>query len=168
MKKLSRNSNVIELVDARGIPKEVDLQELKSAVEHYRGSRIEFVESPNLDGVRICGAWTGDGNGLDTIHLPQGARPEMKLFVACHEFGHMLDMPIGAEHVAPIPAPDIEAFIASVMNPERRVAFAYARSSFNDEREARAEAIGDQLALRIFRAARRRVDRDFNFQSVFG
>lgn len=167
MRTFSPRVDIRQLVDKRGIPDALSFEELIARVEQYRGIRIRFQESPALDGARVCGAWTGDGTGTDTIHLPSAGRLEIKFFIACHELGHMLDEPVGNEHQANTP-PEVEEFLASVINPDRRVAYAYARSTFSDQREAAAEAIGDQLALRILRARRRNATRDFQFERVFG
>ncbi|MFH6681143.1 hypothetical protein [Clavibacter michiganensis] len=149
-----------------GLPDAMDFNELVAFVEERRQTRIHFEETPELNGMKVCGVWTGDGRGNDYIYLPADAKVEVKLFTCCHEFGHMLGEPLHPE-TGPGTLPEIEEFLAGVINPERRVAYAYARSTFNDEKEAAAESLGDQLALRILRARRRGQARGFRFERVF-
>ena len=155
-----------KVVRALGRPDSLGLTDMLAFVEDHRGTKIHFEETDTLDGTRVCGAWTGDGRGNDYIYLPASARSEVKLATCCHELGHMLSEPVNVGSL-PQPIPEIEDFLAGVINPARRVAYAFARSTFSDEREAAAEALGDQLALRILRAQRRSANRDHQFDRVF-
>lgn len=154
-----------EAVSELGLPDAMDFTELVSFVEERRQTRIHFQEDAELDGMKVCGFWVGDGCD-DHIFLPADAKTEVKLVIACHEFGHMLREPLhptqGLETL-----PEIEKFLSEVINLDRRVAYAFGRSAFSDEKEAAAESLGDQLALRILRARRRGQTRGFRFERVF-
>ncbi|WP_148060331.1 MULTISPECIES: hypothetical protein [unclassified Rathayibacter] len=163
-----RRAEVQQLVRDRGIPEAVSFEELVKHVERYRGTKIRFKQDPRLNGERVCGAWTGDPTTrIDTVHVPADAKTEVQLFIAGHELGHMLAETPGAETRLG-DDPRVQEFLASVLNPGRVVPYAFhGIDDLTNEREARAEAIGDLLVLRILRGRRRHANRDFKFEQVF-
>lgn len=155
-----------QLVERYGVPAQASFAELADLVGRHRGTRITVQDSAALNGARICGAWTGSAD-VDTIHVPSDAKESVKLFIACHELGHMLAEPVGREsRVAD--SVQVREFLASVLNSDRIVPYAFrGTDALQDQRELEAEVIGDQLALRVLRARRGRQARGFRFERVF-
>lgn len=168
MKHRQRKAAALQLVKDRGIPETLSFAELVRVVESYRGTKIRFEQDPKLNGQRVCGAWTGDPVArIDTVHVPADAKIEMQLFISAHELGHMLDETVGNETRLG-DDPRVKEFLASVLNPDRMVPYAFQGiDDLTNEREARAEAIGDLLMLRILRGRRQSTARDFKFEQVF-
>lgn len=144
------------------------LDELIALVEKRRSTKIDVVEDSNLDPMCACGLWVGDGRSQETIIVPALQSPMLRLQTICHELAHMLQEPVDASQLPAVSA-EVEEFLALVLPLDRRVSYAYARSTFTSDLEAAAEATADELALTILHADRRRRrqgDR-FRFDHVF-
>ena len=158
--------HIRELVREHNLPRVMTFSELTTRVEKYRGTSIQFRETPVLNNERICGAWTGL-DGVDTVHLPLDVKPAVKLFIACHELGHMLAEPVGRETRLGN-SEEVRAFLHSVLNTDRVIPYALRGVTHQgDQRESEAELLGHQLAVRVLRAQRTGTPHNFRFETVF-
>ena len=116
-------------------------------MEDLRGKRILISPAgPNMIEQGICGLWIEiAGEDFERIHYaPTSSAVHRQQFIN-HEFGHMI-----LAHEKQLVAAERVALLAPLI-PLDAIAYALARSSFTDEQELLAEAIGDQLAVTILR-----------------
>jgi hypothetical protein len=138
-----RRERAGELVAALNLPRPLTADLLHRHMEGLRHKRIVVrAASARMMESGICGLWIEvDGEDFERIHYaPTESAVHRQQFIN-HEFGHMI---LDGEKER-LPA-DRVALLAPLI-PYDAIVHALARSSFTDEQEALAEAIGDCLAL---------------------
>lgn len=150
MKPDERRIEARRLVGALSLVRPLTAATLHRQMEGIRGRRIVVRPAPGrMVGSGVCGLWLSvDGEDVERIYYaPTESAVHRQQFIN-HEYGHLI-LGQGKEL---LPAERI-ALLAPLI-PLDAIVHALARTSFTDEQEALAEAIGDELA----RALRR--DRD--------
>lgn len=138
-----RRERAGELVAALNLPRPLTAELLHRHMEELRHKRIVVrAASARMIESGVCGLWIEvDGEDFERIHFaPTESAVHRQQFIN-HEFGHMiLD---GEKELLTI---DRVALLAPLI-PYDAIVHALSRSSFTEEQEALAEAIGDCLAL---------------------
>lgn len=154
-------------IERLNLPSSVPLPDLVARVEDLRGFKIHLVESEKLTTPGLCGLWGGLRDGSEhALVMPKHAPLAQKVMVVGHELGHMVAEP-GTPAELEFDA-EINAVLAEVLPTKRLVAYAHHRGAFEHPREAAAEEIGSELALRVLRSLRSEPDLSFQFGRVFG
>ena len=139
----ARQQRAQELVQEIGLPRPLNSALLHQYMEQIRAKKIVIMQAPQgMIDSGVCALWLEvAGEGFERIHYaPTDSAVHRQQFVN-HEFGHMI---LNHKKVA-MPA-DRVALLAPLI-PMNAIVSALSRSSFTDEEEAMAEAIGDELAM---------------------
>ncbi|WP_157109124.1 hypothetical protein [Cryobacterium arcticum] len=138
----SRQHRAQQLVEAIDLPRPLNSELLHHHMERLREKKILIMQAPQgMIDRGICALWLEvSGEGFERIHYaPTDSAVHRQQFVN-HEFGHMI-----LNHKKMIMPADRVALLAPLI-PMNAIVSALSRSSFTDEEEALAEAIGDELA----------------------
>lgn len=139
----ARQQRAQQLVQEIGLPRPLTSETLHHHMEQVRKKKIVIMQAPpGMVDSGICALWLEvAGEGFERIHYaPTDSAVHRQQFVN-HEFGHMI---LNHKKVM-MPAESI-ALLAPLI-PMNAIVSALSRSSFTDEEEALAEAIGDELAM---------------------
>jgi len=156
----ARQLRAQQLVQEIGLPRPLNSGLLHHHMEHLRQKKILILQAPQgLVDKGICALWLEvSGEEFERIHYaPTDSAVHRQQFVN-HEFGHMI-----LNHKKMIMPADRVALLAPLV-PMNAIVSALSRSSFTDEEEAMAEAIGDELAMILRKDAsisRRQVETGF-------
>jgi hypothetical protein len=118
-------------------------------MEQLRQKKILIMQAPQgIVDRGICALWLEvSGEDFERVHYaPTNSAVHRQQFVN-HEFGHMI-----LNHKKVIMPADRVALLAPLI-PMTAIVAALSRSSFTDEEEALAEAIGDELAMILLKDA---------------
>lgn len=138
-----RTEQARELVAHLGLPRPLTAATLHAHMESVRGKRIVIQSAtPRMLDVGICGLWLQvAGEGFERVHYaPTDSDVHRQQFIN-HEFGHMI-----LNHDKEQLSADRVAVLAPLI-PLDAITYALSRSSFTEDQEAMAEAIGDTLGL---------------------
>lgn len=136
-------------VDRLSLPRPLTAEALHQNMESLRGKKIIISPaSARMVEHGICGLWIEvAGEDFERIHhAPTTSAVHRQQFIN-HEYGHMI-----LTHEKELVPAERVALLAPLI-PLDAIAYALARSSFTDEQEFLAEAIGDRLALIMLRDA---------------
>lgn len=119
-------------------------------MEQYRGVRLVISElPPELARDGVCGLWIAYEDELfERVHCVASDSAVHRQQFLNHEYGHML---LGHDRTLPSAVARLAPLV-----PLGAIVHALSRSDFADEEEALAEAVGDELALRMIADARER------------
>ena len=140
-----RRERARELVAALNLPRPLTAVRLHRHMEGFRHTRIVIREGAEdmLHG-GVCGLWIEVvGEGFERIHHAPTSSAVHRQQLINHEYGHMI---LNADKE--LLSADQVARLAPLI-PYDAIVHALSRTSFNDEQEALAEAIGDRLALML-------------------
>lgn len=129
------------------LPHPLTATNLHRHMEGMRGKSIVVrAASPRMLEHGICGLWLEvEGDSFERVyHAPTESAVHRQQFIN-HEFGHMI-----LRHEKELVTADRIALLAPLI-PMDAIVHALARTSFTDDQEALAEAIGDRLALIMLR-----------------
>ena len=138
-----RQQHAQDLVREMGLPRPLTSESLHQHMEKLRQKKIVITPAPQgMIDSGVCALWLElAGEGFERIHYaPTDSAVHRQQFVN-HEFGHMI-----LNHKKTIMPADRIALLAPLI-PMNAIVSALSRSSFTDEEEAMAEAIGDELAM---------------------
>ncbi|TFC51618.1 hypothetical protein E3T37_10070 [Cryobacterium sp. TMT2-10] len=138
-----RTERARDLVAALHLPHPLTAELLHRHMEGLRGKTIVIrPASTRLVESGVCGLWIEvAGENFERIHhAPTDSAVHRQQFIN-HEFGHMI-----LRHEKELLPIERVALLAPLI-PLDAIAYALSRSSFTDDQEALAEAIGDRLAL---------------------
>jgi len=139
----ARQQRAQQLVREIDLPRPLNSELLHRHMEQIREKKIVIMQAPpGLVDKGICALWLEVADeGFERIHYaPTDSAVHRQQFVN-HEFGHMI-----LNHKKLIMPADRVALLAPLI-PMNAIVSALSRSSFTDEEEAMAEAIGDELAM---------------------
>nr|RZI36958.1 hypothetical protein BJQ95_00625 [Cryobacterium sp. SO1] len=142
----ARQQRAQQLVQEIDLPRPANSEILHHHMEQLRKKKIVIVQAPQgMIDSGICALWLEvAGEEFERIYYaPTDSAVHRQQFVN-HEFGHMI-----LNHKKMIMPADRVALLAPLV-PMYAIVSALSRSSFTDDEEAMAEAIGDELAM-IFR-----------------
>jgi hypothetical protein len=139
----ARQQRAQQLVQEMDLPRPLNSDLLHHHMELLRKKKILIIQAPQgMVENGICALWLEvSGEEFERIHYaPTDSAVHRQQFVH-HEFGHMI-----LNHKKSIMPADRVALLAPLI-PMNAIVAALSRSSFTDEEEAMAEAIGDELAM---------------------
>lgn len=131
------------LVAALDLSRPLTAERLHRHMEGVRKKRIVIrPASADLIASGVCGLWLEiAGEDFERVHYaPTESAVHRQQFIN-HEYGHMI-----LRHEKELLTAEGVALLAPLI-PMDAIVHALSRSSFTDEQEALAEAIGDELAL---------------------
>lgn len=160
-----RDTRALELLEARGVPASLSMEELQDRLRDLTGRDLEYYVTPNLEGKEIHGVWGSDlEQNVDMVYLPPAPRG-VQFVIAQHEHGHMFVAPHGGRKDLSADASVVE-LLGSAIPLGRRLDFTFQHSDFSADEERLAEMVGAELAVRVLRYERARA-KDFQFGRVF-
>ena len=139
----ARQQRAQHLVEEIDLPRPLNAELLHHHMEQIRKKKILILQAPQgLVDRGICALWLEvSGEEFERVYYaPTDSSVHRQQFVN-HEFGHMI-----LNHQKMITPADRVALLAPLI-PMNAIVSALSRSSFTDEEEAMAEAIGDELAM---------------------
>ncbi|MBC7631996.1 hypothetical protein [Aeromicrobium sp.] len=138
-----RRERARRLVEALDLPRPLTAEKLHRHMEGVRQKKIILrPASADLITSGVCGLWLEiAGEDFERVHYaPTESAVHRQQFIN-HEYGHMI-----LRHEKELLTAERVALLAPLI-PMDAIVHALSRSSFTDEQEALAEAIGDELAL---------------------
>ncbi|MBG6057418.1 hypothetical protein RCH16_000610 [Cryobacterium sp. MP_M5] len=138
-----RRERARRLVEALDLPRPLTAERLHRHMEGVRKKKIILrPASADLIASGVCGLWLEiAGEDFERVHYaPTESAVHRQQFIN-HEYGHMI-----LRHEKELLTAERVALLAPLI-PMDAIVHALSRSSFTDEQEALAEAIGDELAL---------------------
>lgn len=125
------------------MPRPLTPEALHRHMEGVRGKKIVVLPaSTGMAENGVCGLWLEiAGESFERVHHAPTDSAVHRQQLINHEYGHMI-----LHHRKELLPADRVALLAPLI-PMDSIAYALARSSFTDEQEALAEAIGDELAM---------------------
>ena len=143
MKREERRERARQLVADLDLPRPLTADTLHRHMEGLRRKRIVIrPASAQMVTSGVCGLWLEiAGEDFERVHYaPTESAVHRQQFIN-HEYGHMI-----LRHEKELLPAERVALLAPLI-PMDAIVHALSRSSFTDEQEALAEAIGDELAL---------------------
>lgn len=138
-----RRERARRLVEALDLPRPLTAEKLHRHMEGVRQKKIILrPASADLIASGVCGLWLEiAGEDFERVHYaPTESAVHRQQFIN-HEYGHMI-----LRHEKELLTAERVALLAPLI-PMDAIVHALSRTSFTDEQEALAEAIGDELAL---------------------
>ncbi|APX00525.1 hypothetical protein [Arthrobacter sp. QXT-31] len=143
-----------------GLPDDATLLYIQNKLEMQRGRPIIVDELPGMRGSELCGVWLICADRDIVLHATVKSSWHRQQIIL-HEFSHMI-----LQHDLLEPTEDLVTAFLPDLGVE--VLRALGRRSYTDDAEFTAEALADQLAMRIINSEVPSLPEPLAFRRVFG